>query len=77
MLINLIDNIAFLIALAAAGQLVVSRFHKSSLNNQVVLGVLFGSVTLLGMANPVNFAPACFLTAGRLCWRSPAWSAGA
>jgi PAS domain S-box-containing protein len=60
MLINLIDNIAFLIALAAAGQLVVLRFHKSLLKYQLVLGVLFGSVALLGMANPVNFAPGVF-----------------
>ena len=57
MLINLINNIAFLIALVAAGQLVVSRFHKSSLNRQLLLGFLFGGVTLLGMVNPVNFAP--------------------
>lgn len=60
MLINLIDNIAFLIALAATGQLIVSRFHKSSLKYPLVLGVLFGSVTLLGMSNPVNFAPGVF-----------------
>ncbi|MFH1658968.1 MAG: PAS domain S-box protein [Pseudomonadota bacterium] len=60
MLINLIDNIAFLIALAATGQLIVSRFHKASLKYQLVLGVLFGSVTLLGMSNPVNFAPGVF-----------------
>ncbi|KXB29745.1 hypothetical protein AT959_17625 [Dechloromonas denitrificans] len=60
MLTNLIDNIAFLIALAAAGQLVVSRFHKSSLKYRLVFGVLFGSVALLGMANPVNFAPGVF-----------------
>ena len=60
MLINLIDNIAFLIALAAAGQLVVSRFHKSSLKYHLVLGFLFGSVALLGMANPVDFAPGVF-----------------
>ena len=57
MLINLINNIAFLVALVAAGQLVVSRFHKSSLNRQVLLGLVFGGVTLLGMVNPVNFAP--------------------
>jgi hypothetical protein len=57
MLINLINNIAFLVALVAAGQLVVSRFHESSLIRQVLLGVLFGGVTLLGMVNPVNFAP--------------------
>ena len=60
MLINLINNIAFLIALAAVGQLVVSRFHKSSLKYPLVLGALFGSVALLGMANPVNFTPGVF-----------------
>jgi PAS domain S-box-containing protein len=57
MLINLINNIAFLVALVAAGQLVFSRFHKTSLNRQVLLGILFGGVALLGMMNPVNFAP--------------------
>ncbi len=57
MLINLINNIAFLVALVAAGQLVLSRFHKPSLNRQVLLGILFGGVALLGMMNPVNFAP--------------------
>ncbi|MDD2744414.1 MAG: PAS domain S-box protein, partial [Rhodocyclaceae bacterium] len=60
MLINLINNIAFLVALVAAGQLVISRFHKSSLNRQLLLALLFGGVALLGMANPVNFAPGVF-----------------
>ena len=60
MLINLINNIAFLVALVAAGQLVISRFHKFSLNRQLLLGLLFGGVALLGMANPVNFAPGVF-----------------
>lgn len=55
--INLINNIAFLIALVAAGQLVVSRFQKSALNRQLVLGGLFGGVALLGMLNPVTLAP--------------------
>ncbi|MBS1139329.1 MAG: sensor hybrid histidine kinase [Proteobacteria bacterium] len=58
--INLINNIAFLVALVAAGQLVISRFHKFSLNRQVLLGLLFGGVALLGMVNPVNFAPGVF-----------------
>ena len=57
MLLDLINNIAFLIALVAAGQIVISRFHGNSLNRQVVLGLLFGAVALLGMANPVNFSP--------------------
>jgi PAS domain S-box-containing protein len=59
-LINLINNIAFLIALVAAGQIVVSRFRENTLNRQVLFGLLFGSVALLGMANPVNFAPGVF-----------------
>lgn len=57
MLINLINNIAFLVALVAAGQLVITRFHNNALNRQVLLGFLFGGVALLGMLNPVNFAP--------------------
>jgi hypothetical protein len=56
-LINLINNIAFLVALVAAGQIVITRFHNNALNRQVLLGLLFGGVTLLGMLNPVNFAP--------------------
>jgi PAS domain S-box-containing protein len=57
MLINLINNIAFLVALVAAGQIVISRFYKNPLNRQVLLGLLFGGVALLGMANPLNFSP--------------------
>jgi len=57
MLINLINNIAFLVALVAAGQIVFARCHKRTPGRQVVLGVLFGCVALLGMVNPVNFAP--------------------
>ncbi|MDP3531473.1 PAS domain S-box protein [Methylicorpusculum sp.] len=57
MLINLINNIAFLIALVAAGQIVLRQFHNKSLNRQVLLGLLFGGVTLLGMLNPVTFVP--------------------
>jgi PAS domain S-box-containing protein len=60
MFINLINNIAFLVALVAAGQIVISRFSKDSLNRQLLLGVLFGCVALLGMANPVNFLPGIF-----------------
>lgn len=57
MFINLINNIAFLVALVAVGQLVISRFRRNTPGRQLLLGVLFGCVTLLGMVNPVNFAP--------------------
>ncbi len=60
MFINLINNVAFLIALVAAGQIVIDRFPQKTLNRQVLLGLLFGSVALLGMANPVNFSPGVF-----------------
>ncbi len=57
MLISLINNIAFLVALVAAAQIVLTRFHNRRFNRQVLLGLLFGGVTLLGMLNPVDFAP--------------------
>ena len=57
MLINLINNIAFLVALVAAGLIVLKRFRHNALNRQALLGLLFGGVCLLVMANPVNFAP--------------------
>ncbi len=57
MFISLINNIAFLIALVAAGQVVISRFDKKPLNRQILLGLLFGGVAVLGMANPLSFSP--------------------
>ena len=48
MLINLINNIAFLVALVAIGLIVLKRFHHDALNRQVLLGLLFGGVALLG-----------------------------
>ncbi len=57
MLINLINNIAFLVALVAASQIVISRFQRNALNRQLLLGLLFGGVAVLGMVNPVNFSP--------------------
>ena len=57
MLINLFNNIAFLVALVAIGLIVLKRFHHDALNRQVLLGLLFGGVALLGMLNPVTFAP--------------------
>lgn len=60
MLISLVNNIAFLIALVAAGQIVLARFPNRTRNRQVALGLLFGGVTLLGMLNPMHFAPGLF-----------------
>jgi len=57
MLINLINNVAFLIALVAAGQIVITRLYRKPLNCHVMLGLLFGIVALLDMANAVIFSP--------------------
>ncbi|MCC7228408.1 MAG: EAL domain-containing protein [Burkholderiaceae bacterium] len=57
MLSTLINNIAFLVALVSAGQLVISHEYKSSTNRGIVLGVLFGGVAILGMVNPFVLMP--------------------
>jgi len=57
MTLALINNIAFLVALVAAGQIVISRFRKNPLTRQVLLGLLFGGVAILGMVNPLHFSP--------------------
>jgi diguanylate cyclase (GGDEF)-like protein/PAS domain S-box-containing protein len=60
MFANLVNNIAFLIALVAVGQMVLSRADDQPKYREGMLGLLFGVVALLGMANPVNYAPGVF-----------------
>ena len=55
--ISLINNIAFLIALTAVGQIIIARLQGKKLNLQVFLGLLFGGITILGMINPMSFSP--------------------
>ncbi len=57
MLASLINNVAFLVALVAAGQVVISHGYKKPENRQLVLGFLFGGVAMLGMANPFTLLP--------------------
>jgi hypothetical protein len=57
MLIDLVNNIAFLMALVAAGQVVVSHSFQYPVNQQISLGLLFGGIAMLGMVNPVVFSP--------------------
>lgn len=57
MTINLINNIAFLVALAATGQILLSLLRHRLVARQLTLGLLFGSVALLAMANPLTFMP--------------------
>lgn len=57
MLTSLINNIAFLVALVAASQVVASRFSNEGTYRRLLLGLLFGGATLLGMLNPFDFEP--------------------
>jgi PAS domain S-box-containing protein len=57
MLVNLVNNIAFLVALVTAGQIIASRFQDHTLNKTIGNGLLFGGAALLGMMNPITFAP--------------------
>lgn len=57
MVLSLIQNIALLVALAATYQLVGSRFHRENPVHQILSGILFGMVGLVGMMTPVIFAP--------------------
>ncbi len=57
MTLSLINNIAFLIALVAAGLIIVAALRNKPAPRKIMLGILFGGVTLLGMANPVAFVP--------------------
>jgi PAS domain S-box-containing protein len=63
MFVNLINNVAFLISLVTAGQIVIDRFPQHSLSRRVLLGLLFGGIALLGMANPVAYLPGVFFDA--------------
>ena len=56
-LVDLIQNIALLVALAAVFQVTVSRAKKSALNYSLLMGVLFGIVGVLGMMTPIHYVP--------------------
>lgn len=56
LMLSLIQNIALLVALAAVYQVVAARLKKDTLSNQIISGVLFGSVAIIGMMNPLHFS---------------------
>jgi len=56
-LLDIIHNIALLVALATLYQVVISRLLLRTISGQVVFGLLFGLVTVFGMLAPVSFAP--------------------
>lgn len=56
-LLDIVHNIALLVALAALYQVVISRLLLRTLGGQIIFGLLFGTVAILGMMAPLTFAP--------------------
>lgn len=56
-ILNLIQNIALLVALAVLYQVLAARLNKESLENKIVSGLLFGVVGVIGMMTPLHFMP--------------------
>ena len=56
-ILDLINNIALLVALAAASQVIEARWHMCRLTSQFLYGLLFGAVGVVGMLTPVRFLP--------------------
>jgi PAS domain S-box-containing protein len=56
-LLNLVQNLALLVALAAAHQVLLSRWSPTRLRYQLVSGVLFAAAALVGMLTPVTLTP--------------------
>ncbi|MCL5124908.1 MAG: PAS domain S-box protein [Deltaproteobacteria bacterium] len=58
--INLIQNAALLIALAATYQVIMARFQRHDPKSQILFGLLFGGVGIVGMVTPVHLTPGIF-----------------
>lgn len=57
MFADLIHNIALLIALTVALQLLTTWLDSRSKRYQIATGLLFGSVSIIGMMTPLHFSP--------------------
>ena len=57
LILTLIQNIALLVALSVAYGLVLRSFERRSAIFQVLAGLLFGGVGIIGMMTPLRFAP--------------------
>lgn len=53
--IDLIKNIALLVALAAIYPVLTARLNKSLLSKQVLFCAMFGTVGVLGMMTPIDY----------------------
>lgn len=60
-ILGLLQNIALLVALAAAYQIIGARYRHRSVRYNLFSGLLFGLVGIIGMMSPVVFAPGVIL----------------
>lgn len=56
-LLDLVQNLALLVAMAAAYRMVATRWEEVSLRSRLSTGLLFGAVALVGMMTPVRLLP--------------------
>lgn len=55
--IQLLQNIGLLVSLTIFHGLIIRRFRSETILIQIVSGILFGLVALIGMKTPVNYVP--------------------
>ena len=65
---GIINNISLLLALGFLYAVCIRRWDASTTRGQLILGLLFGLVAVIGMLFPLQYAPGLFLTAGPFCW---------
>ncbi|SPF46972.1 PAS/PAC sensor hybrid histidine kinase (modular protein) [Syntrophobacter sp. SbD1] len=56
-LLSLIQNISILVSLTVIHQIIVRKWEKSSIKYQILSGILFGSVGIVGMMTPLTLKP--------------------
>jgi len=56
-LLDLVQNLALLVALAATYRIIAGAWGEASPRHRITTGALFGAVALVGMMTPVHFLP--------------------
>jgi hypothetical protein len=56
-ILGLIQNISLLVTLAAIHRVFMARFEQDSLRYQILVGLLFGGVGIIGMMTPLDLLP--------------------
>ena len=55
--INLVNNIALLVSLSIVNGFILRKWKEGTMANQVLSGLLFGAVAVVGMTNPLRLMP--------------------